>query len=113
MQHIHTNIFVLFKIHAIKYNSLVGWVRAPSGLATAFQFCEQSWWSSSLLSAGIHGLMSIPPPSAHDPAGHSVSEDIHSYYTSLGIFPYLQWTLWLTSMGEALASHLSTPGRSF
>ena len=69
-----------------------------SGLATTFQFCEQSWWSSSLLSAGIYGLMSIPPPNAHEPAGHSVKEGIHSYYTLLLIFTHLQWRLWLMPM---------------
>ena len=68
----------------------------PSGLATTFQFCEQSWWLSSPLSTGIHRLTSIPPPSAHNPASHSVGEDVHAYYKLLGIFTHLQWTLWLT-----------------
>ena len=77
----------------------------PSGLATAFQLCEQLWWSSSLLSAGIYGLTSIPPPNAHEPASHSVNEDIHAHYTLLAIFTHLQWMLWLMSLGEAVASH--------
>ena len=84
----------------------------PSGLATTFQFCEQSWWSSSPLSAGIYGLTSIPPPNTCEPASHSVKEDIHAHYTLPGIFTHLQWMLQLTSMGEAVASHLSTPGKS-
>ena len=58
----------------------------PSVLVTMFQFCEQSWLSSSPLSTGIHRLTSIPPPSAHDPAGHSVNEYVHTCYTSLEIF---------------------------
>ena len=84
----------------------------PRSLATKFQFCEQSWWLSSLLSTGIYWLTSIPPPNACDPAGHSIKEDTHTYCTSLGIFAHLQWMLWLISMGEAIASHLSTPGKS-
>ena len=64
-----------------------------SGLATTFQFCEQLWWSSSLVSTGIYGLMSIPPLDAHELTGHSVQEDIHTCYTLLEIFTHPQWTL--------------------
>ena len=84
----------------------------PSGLATTFQLCEQSWWLSSLLSAGIHGLTSIPPPNVHEPASHSVKEDIHGHYTLLGIFTHLQLKLWLMSTGEVIAFHLSTLWKS-
>ena len=85
----------------------------PSGFVTAFQFCEQSWWSSSPLSTGIYGLASIPPPNACEPAGHAVKEDIHAYYTLLGIFTHLEWMLQLMSMGEAIASHLFHPREIF
>ena len=64
------------------------------------------------LPARIYGLMSIPPPIAGNPVGHSVNEDIHAHYTLLGIFTHLQRMLWSMSMGEAIASHLSTPGKS-
>ena len=84
----------------------------PSGLAAMIQFCEQSWWSASLLSPGIYGLMSTLPPDEHEPVDHSVQEDIHTHYTLLGIFTHPQWMLQLMSMGEAIASHLSTPGKS-
>ena len=61
----------------------------PSGLPTAFQICEQSWWSSSLLSTGIYGLMSVPLPNVCKPSGHSVKEAIYGHYTSLGnLHPY-------------------------
>ena len=84
----------------------------PSGPATTFQFCEQSWLSSSLLSTGIYGLTSVPPPDTCKLAGHSVQEDINTCYTLLEIFTHPQWTFWLTSTGEAVASHLSIPGKS-
>ena len=84
----------------------------PSGLATPFQLYEQSWWSSSLLSTGIYWLTSIPPPNACNPTGHAVNKDVHGYYTLLGIFTHLQWMLELMSMGETIASHLSTQGKS-
>ena len=85
-------------------------VSYPSGLAIVFQFCEQSWWSSSLLSTGIYGLMSIPPPDACKPASHSVQGDIHTHYTLLEIFNHLQWMFQLMSKGEVIASHLSPQG---
>ena len=85
-------------------------VSYPSGLATVLQFCQQSWWSSSLLSTGIYGLMSIPPPNTCESAGHSVKEDIHSHYTLLGIFAHLQWMLWLTFMGEAITTFYPPQG---
>ena len=75
-----------------------------------FWFCKQVWWSSSLLSVGIHGLTSIPPPNACEPVCHSVNEDVHVHYTWPRNFTHLWWMLWLTSMGEAIASHLSTQG---
>ena len=81
----------------------------PTGLATIFQFCEQVWWSSSVLSNGIHGLTSIPPPSACNPVHHSVNEDIHVHYTWPRNFTHLWWTLWLAYMGEAIDSHLYHP----
>ena len=83
-----------------------------SGLATTFQFCEQLWCSSSLVSAGIYGVMSIPPPDAHKLTGHSVQEDIHAHYTLLEIFTHPQWMVWLTSTGEATASNLCIPEKS-
>ena len=85
----------------------------PSGLATAFQFHEQSWWSSSLLSTGINGLTSIPPPNAHYPAGHFIEKDAHTYCISLGIFTNPQWMLWLMSTGEAMASYFIHPREVF
>ena len=75
-----------------------------------FQFCEQVWWSSSLQSNGIHRLMSIPPPNASDPVCHSVNEDTQIHYTWPKNFTHLQWMLTLMTMGEAVASHLSTQG---
>ena len=72
-------------------------VHTPSGLSTVFQLHELPWSSYSLLSNGIFGLMSIPPPNACNPAGHS-----HVLYASLRIFTLLQWTLQWTSTGEAV-----------
>ena len=50
--------------------------------------------------------MFVPLPNAHDPA------DVHAYYTLPEVFTHLQWTLWQVSMVAAIASCLSTPGKS-
>ena len=68
----------------------------PSGLATAFQICEQSWWSSGLLSTGIYWLTSVPPSNAHEPSGNSVKEGIHGHYT---------WTLHPSSVDAPVEVH--------
>ena len=38
--------------------------------------------------------------------------DIHPHYTLPDVFIHLQWMLWLMSMGEGIAFHWSTPGKS-
>ena len=49
---------------------------------------------------------SIPLPNAHDPV------DIHFHYMLPEVFTHPQWMLWQTSMGEVIASHWSSPGKS-
>ena len=57
------------------------------------------WWH-------LWAVMSLPLPNVCDPA------DIACHYTLPEVFTHLLWTLWQTSMIEAIDSHWSTPGKS-
>ena len=75
-------------------------------------YCDSVPWVvmaviQSVIQWHLWAEMSIPPPNACDPV------DINSHYTLPEVFTHHQWMLWWTSMGEVVASHWSTPGRSF
>ena len=47
----------------------------------------------------LQDKMSIPLPNSYDPV------DIHAHYMLPAVFTCPQWTLQLTSTGEAVATH--------